>query len=276
MNRLSFTTLSCPAWDFDTIVNRASAMGYSGIEIRGIGAELDTAKLPCFLPENRERTNQLLKEKGLVICGIGTSASFHDEARVASAINEAKEALDIANAMGIKAIRVFGDSLAGPEPRGVIIDRVAAALKVLCHYAENTGEALVLQETHGDFNTVDVFEAVLARVASSPAYGYIWDIQHTWRAYGGEHLKVYPVIGRYVRHVHLKDCGKDIKTQPALLPGEGVLPVREAVALLEAKGYNGFYSFEWEKRWHPEIPGPEIALPAYVEDMKRIAEETEA
>ena len=33
---LSFSTLGCPDWDFDTIVNFAEANNYNGIEFRGI------------------------------------------------------------------------------------------------------------------------------------------------------------------------------------------------------------------------------------------------
>jgi len=33
-------------------------------------------------------------------------------------------------------------------------------------------------------------------------------------------------------------------------------------------GYTGYLSLEWEKRWHPEIPDPEIAFPQYMERMR--------
>jgi hypothetical protein len=33
-------------------------------------------------------------------------------------------------------------------------------------------------------------------------------------------------------------------------------------------GYKGYYSFEWEKLWHPEIADPEIALADYSKVMK--------
>jgi hypothetical protein len=35
------------------------------------------------------------------------------------------------------------------------------------------------------------------------------------------------------------------------------------VAVLAKAGYTGYYSFEWEKRWHPEIEDPEVAFPHY-------------
>ena len=32
-------------------------------------------------------------------------------------------------------------------------------------------------------------------------------------------------------------------------------------------GYQGYYCFEWEKKWHPEIEDPEIAFPHYAKLM---------
>jgi hypothetical protein len=28
-------------------------------------------------------------------------------------------------------------------------------------------------------------------------------------------------------------------------------------------------SFEWEKRWHPELPDPEVALPHFMEEIRK-------
>ena len=38
------------------------------------------------------------------------------------------------------------------------------------------------------------------------------------------------------------------------------LTVKQALQQLE---YEGFISFEWEKKWHPSIADPEIALPHF-------------
>ena len=37
---------------------------------------------------------------------------------------------------------------------------------------------------------------------------------------------------------------------------------------LRGIGYAGYLSFEWEKRWHPEIEDPEVAFPRYIEYMR--------
>ena len=47
----------------------------------------------------------------------------------------------------------------------------------------------------------------------------------------------------------------------------GAVPVKEQVKVLGAGGYKGFYCFEWEKKWHPEIEEPEVAFPHYAKVM---------
>ena len=34
---------------------------------------------------------------------------------------------------------------------------------------------------------------------------------------------------------------------------------------LARNGYRGYYSFEWEKRWHPEIAEPEVAIAQFAD-----------
>jgi sugar phosphate isomerase/epimerase len=45
------------------------------------------------------------------------------------------------------------------------------------------------------------------------------------------------------------------------LLGEGEIPVRQQLEVLRRVGYGGYISFEWEKKWHPELPEAEVALP---------------
>jgi hypothetical protein len=52
--------------------------------------------------------------------------------------------------------------------------------------------------------------------------------------------------------------------------GRGESPIFQAIDLLRNGGYAGYYSFEWEKLWHPELEEPELALPAYLSAMMSI------
>src|SRR2546423_12537406 len=71
---LSFSTLGCPDWTFQTIVNFAAAHDYQGIEIRGIKRELDLTKCPEFnSPQNILASYRLFKAKRLKIFEPGSS-----------------------------------------------------------------------------------------------------------------------------------------------------------------------------------------------------------
>jgi hypothetical protein len=48
---------------------------------------------------------------------------------------------------------------------------------------------------------------------------------------------------------------------------EGEVPIFEAIDLLAKGGYKGYYSFEWEKLWHPELEAPELAIADYAKVM---------
>jgi len=52
-----------------------------------------------------------------------------------------------------------------------------------------------------------------------------------------------------------------------VLLGTGEVPVKEQVRVLAGAGYKGYYCFEWEKKWHPEIEEPEVAFPQYAKTM---------
>jgi sugar phosphate isomerase/epimerase len=52
-----------------------------------------------------------------------------------------------------------------------------------------------------------------------------------------------------------------------VLTGDGTVPIRLIVKVLVASGYEGYYSFEWEKAWHPEIEEPEVAIPHFAKVM---------
>jgi hypothetical protein len=46
--KLSFSTLGCPDWSFDKIIDFARDNQYSGIEVRGILRQMDLTLVPEF------------------------------------------------------------------------------------------------------------------------------------------------------------------------------------------------------------------------------------
>jgi sugar phosphate isomerase/epimerase len=81
--------------------------------------------------------------------------------------------------------------------------------------------------------------------------------------------EAYNRLKKYIHHTHIKDAKLvDGKPQYTRL-GQGEVPIFEAVDALSKSGYKGYYSFEWEKLWHPELEDPETALADYPVAMKR-------
>jgi sugar phosphate isomerase/epimerase len=72
--------------------------------------------------------------------------------------------------------------------------------------------------------------------------------------------QVYAVLKNYIHHTHIKDAKLIDGTPHYTLLGQGDVPIFEAIDILNKGGYKGYYSFEWEKLWHPEIGEPEIAI----------------
>ena len=262
MGRLAFSTLGCPEWDFGTVVKKAKEMGYSAIEVRGILDQMQTDKIEIFLPENRNATKKLLEENDLKISNVGTSVMFHHG--IEKVIGEGKSAIDTCFAMGIPAIRVFGDAVPPGVDKDTIFRCVADGILELCKYSEEhaDGKVQIWLEVHGDFNSAEMFIPVHDLLGDCPGYGMLWDVQHTYVA-GVDPVGFFREFKPFIRHTHFKDCILEDGKHEDALPGEGTLPVKEYYELLENGGYTGYYSFEWEKRWVSTLPDPEIAFPMY-------------
>ena len=76
--------------------------------------------------------------------------------------------------------------------------------------------------------------------------------------------------GKLVRHTHIKDSKPEGSGIRYVLPATGTVPLREIVAVLARGGYTGYYCFEWEKAWHPDIEEPEVAFPRYAGVMRTL------
>ncbi|SHE89714.1 Sugar phosphate isomerase/epimerase [Caldanaerobius fijiensis DSM 17918] len=266
--KVSFTTLSCPDWPWEKILDEAARLGYDGIEIRGIEGEMYLPKAKPFLPENIDKTKMLLKQKNLKICCLDTSCSFHDKATYNNYLQEGIDTIDLAFKMEVPFIRVFGNSIPNLEEEEDVINMISNAMNELGHYAESKG-VCVLIETHGDFaNTIRLLK-VLEKVDSN-SVGVLWDINHPYKAFSEPVEETYARLKNYIKHTHIKDSigvGKEAKL---CMIGQGDMPIAQCIEILKQNGYNGWLSLEWEKKWHPELEEPEIALEVYIRYIKNL------
>ena len=265
---LSFSTLGCPDWSFDTIVNFAVNNGYNGIEIRGIQREMYLPRCPVFSADRIGDTMRLLKDKDLQIVNLGASAAMHlsDAAEREKNLDEGKAFIDLAQQLNCPYIRVFPNDFPPNQNRNVTMEWIAKGLQELGDYAKNTN-VTVLMETHGEVVKSDDIAHIM-QLAAHPKVGLVWDIVNMWSVTKEPPLQVYQKLKPYIHHAHIKDLRITNDKETYTMLGEGIAPVFEGIDALYRNNYNGYYSFEWEKLWHPEIAAPEIALADYPVKMR--------
>jgi sugar phosphate isomerase/epimerase len=139
-----------------------------------------------------------------------------------------------------------------------MLDHIAGGLRELGTYAHDRG-VTVLIESHGGFTDSPTLADLMAR-ASSPGVAILWDAHHTFASSHEAPEDTVRQLGKWIRHTHLKDSVPAGNDRRYVLTGTGDVPVRRQVEALAKSGYTGYYSFEWEKRWHPEIEASDVAI----------------
>ncbi len=268
--RLSFSTLGCPDWSFGQIIDFAKLHEYSGIEIRGLQREMDITKSKEFKDkENRAASLYMMKEKGLQFVGLGSSAALHfSEISVRQKnLDDAKRFIDLAIDIDCNYVRVFPDKFPKEQEKQETIDNIVNGLLTLGDYAKGT-KLSVIMETHGDVTRTDDIETIM-KAAEHKHVGLLWDFTNMWTVTREKPQLIYDKLKKYIRHTHIKDANLLNGKINYVMLGRGEVPVFEAMDILTKGGYNGFYSFEWEKLWHSEIEEPELALADYPKVMKQ-------
>ena len=267
--RLSFSTLGCPDWEFQKIVDFATANNYTGIELRGIKRELDLTKCDEFkTPQVIQQTMSLLKQKDLHFVDLGSSCNLHiaDASERKKNLDEGRTFIDLAKQLHCPYIRVFPNIFPKDQEKNATMDRMISGLLELGDHAKGSN-VTVLMETHGDMVHSEDIEKVMTS-ALHPHVGLVWDVANMWSITKEPPVDVYKKLKKYIRHTHIKD-GKMVNGSiQYVLLGEGDVPIFSAIDALHKDGYRGYYSFEWEKLWHPEIAEPQIALADYPIKMK--------
>jgi sugar phosphate isomerase/epimerase len=266
---LSFSTLGCPDWSFEKITDFAAQNGYDGIELRGIQREMDLTKVASFsTPASRKDTLQMMKDKGLRFVDLGSSATMHfaDPAERLKNLDESRRFIDLAQQLDCPFIRVFPNNFPKDQDKAATMELMVKGLLELADHAYGTN-VNVLVESHGDLVKISDLEAVM-KAAKHPNTGMIWDVCNMWTITKESPSEAYKVLHPYIKHTHIKDAkltGNDVHY---VLLGTGEVPIFEAIDALHNGGYKGYYIFEWEKLWHPEIGEPDIALADYTRVMK--------
>ena len=277
-SRIAFSTLAFPDATLAAAVSAGRRWGYSGVELRLIDGELIDPAMPA---ERRAQVRRTLAAAGLPVVAVDSSIRLTGE----DPGPDLRRFLQLASDWDAPLVRVFGGDLDPPAARQ---DRLRAAARVLeeaVPLAARLGVAIGV-ETHDAFSASSAVAELLALLSAdlvpSDLVGAVWDSHHPYRM-GETPAEVYANLGPRILLAQVKDARRiggvrggsgfrPPRSQQSpdgdwrlVLLGAGEVPVREMLGLLTAGGYPHWISVEWEKRWHPEIEDPEVALPQHLE-----------
>lgn len=293
---ISFSTLATPDWSWNRIVTQGTAYGYDGVEIRLLERDTELLKRPEFATNALTERLSELQQHRFQVCGLASSVRFDypDANAREEQVRIGQGYIELARQLHARFVRVFGDVLPPANEqtaRERTLQNIADGLQQLGDFAAPRGIE-VLIETHGDFSNSRLMCELLSKV-NSPAVGVLWDTHHPWRFHGESIAETWKNLGEWTRHTHWKDSvaqrAHELTSEqraaneqaralmsghrPAdyVLFGEGEFPAAECLRVLQEAGYDGWYSYEWEKAWHPEIADPEVALPPFPQKLRTLA-----
>ena len=267
MNPITFSTLACPAWSIEMIIEKASEFGYDGIEWRG-GSQGHIQ--PIISTSQITDLQKASANAGVFALAITAYTSFVSpltNERHAN-IDELRRYADLAAELDAPYVRAF----LGELPNDVILDssiyeNISDCLNTAADYAESVGVKVAI-EPHDDFVRSSTIVPILNRV-QHPGLRVIWDIGNTFAA-DEEPAQGFELFKDRIAYIQVKD-GKKLDGAWQLCPlGQGDVPLGQAFKLLLASGYEGAFSVEWEYAWHSELDPPEIALPAALKTVREL------
>src|ERR1700682_172624 len=74
---LAFSTLGCPAWGWNKILEFANQHGFAAIELRGLEGNLDLPAHPIFAAQRIEQTKREIRASKLRIACVSSSANLY-------------------------------------------------------------------------------------------------------------------------------------------------------------------------------------------------------
>ncbi|MFG0258095.1 MAG: sugar phosphate isomerase/epimerase family protein [Phycisphaerales bacterium JB043] len=266
MIRSAFSTVGCHERTLEDVIALYLDSPFDGVEFRTFGD--GSSRFACDPAlTSRVKLRRMLDGAGVSISSLATSARFDEPLMPPPpvgyvigdserCVREAKQHIDLASALGVGCVRVFGFEGCVSESWRSLVRRMSERLKKLADHARNTNVTIVL-ENGGDCARVEQLLEVID-VVSSPQLRACYSLSSAWSA-GEDPIEGFRMLGSEVRLVRVKDLRDG---RPVML-GDGELACESFCTSLRSSGYDGWVVWEWDRAWLPELrPLDEVAREA--------------
>ena len=264
--KFAFSTVSCPAWDFDTVVARAREYGYHGVEIRGFLNEPAGTTANLFTTD-LDALRRTFDAAGVAVACLASSIAMEQphpawqawrRSPNARRAGELRTYIDTAQRLGCHVVKIFDTQVRPGQSRASAGVKLGDWLLPLADYAADR-DVVIAIENALSFRASKEMWSILDRL-QHPSVACCWDVFNA-ALFGESPYFSVPVLNSKIAYTQVKDA--KIGTLGATLCklGEGDVPVEKFITRLKGIGYTGYVTMEWEKAWLPNIAEPEEVLP---------------
>jgi len=267
--KLTFSTIGCPDWTLDEMIAQGAAYGFQGVEL---GTRDDGRHFPPDTSlETARETGKRFRDSGLPVLTISGNSrfAFEEEEAIQKNENLLAKLIDLAEAFKAPYVRVFTGIMPKGANRGEMIETVSTAFRPLAQKALDQGVVLAL-ETHDDWCSAGQVMPIVERV-DSKAFQVLYDVQNSIESGIESWENTYAGLKDHIAYLHIKDAYRNYAGKWIHTPlGAGDFPLETLLSRLKADGYDGTFSFEWEKMWCPDLEPPERVFPQFVHKIKTV------
>jgi sugar phosphate isomerase/epimerase len=272
--KLTFSTLACPAWTLEQILDAAEQNKIEGIDFRGIGKEIDITKLPAFTTELGYTLSEL-KRRNIEMPCLNTSVTLVTPApeRWQMMLEECQRYAQLAARTKTPHLRVFGGNVPKEMSRDEARSLAQRHLRQLVKICKPHNTQIIF-ETHDAWSIASEVLEIVGDFSPDEA-AVLWDTEHSYHK--GESLRdTAQALKDRIRHLHVKDSKPEGDHARPTLLGEGTFPMKECLKALREIGFKGWTSLETEKRWDESAPDPEQSIPQFATYMRKMWDEVPA
>jgi sugar phosphate isomerase/epimerase len=255
----AFSTIGCPAYSLDQVLELAARHRIDAVELRSLSGTTD---LPSYF-EGIAGTPSVLADR-MRMSSVRIIA-FATSLRLIGGSTQARDDflrfLPWAEALGGIRLRVFDGGAHADECE------LAEAADTLAWWQsqriQHGWRSDLMVETHDSLLTASAMKRFL--VVAPVGTSILWDTHHTWKKSGEAPVDTWMEVKTHIVHLHIKDSidvASDGLPFTYVPSGTGKFPFAALAAKLRADNYTGPVSLEWEKMWHPSLPSLDEALEA--------------
>jgi sugar phosphate isomerase/epimerase len=256
--RFAFSTVSCPKWNFETIVARAREYGYDGVEIRGFLNENVLTAANVFLSDPA-KVRSVFEQAGVEIACLASSIAMTGTRRTdLQRADELRRFIDTAAELACGIVKIFDMQVRPGQSRDGAAVALGDWLLPLGDYAAQR-DVLIVVENALSFRSAKEMWMILDRLGH-PSIAACWDVFNAAIIGESPHVSV-PTLNSRIQYTQVKDARLGTLGAVYTKLGEGDVPLLAFIKRLRGIGYEGWISVEWEKAWLPALAEPEEVLP---------------